>query len=278
MTAMSIPQIVANALAEDAPRGDVTAETLLGESVHANAQLVSREQGVFAGAEVVRLVFEQVGAKCEMKLEDGSPLAPGTLIAEVSGPARSVLRGERIALNFAQRLSGIATQTKRFVDATAGTKAKITDTRKTTPGLRELERLAVRAGGGVNHRFSLSDRLLAKDNHLALIDDITAALIAARKKLPAEIAIEVEVDRIDQIEPVLSSGVVDVIMLDNFDLANLRRGVEVVNGRAIVEASGGVNLETVGEIAQTGVDVISVGSLTHSVKSLDLALDINIKG
>lgn len=278
MTAMSVSQIVANALAEDAPHGDVTAETLLDESVQAHAQLVSRENGIFAGAEVVRIVFEQVGAKCEMELGDGAPLAPGTLIAEVSGPARSVLRGERIALNFAQRLSGIATQTKRFVDAAAGTKAKITDTRKTTPGLRELERLAVRAGGGVNHRFSLSDRLLAKDNHLALIDDITAALIAAREKLPPEIAIEVEVDRIDQIEPVLSSGVVDVIMLDNFELANLRRGVEVVNGRAVVEASGGVNLETVGEIAKTGVDVISVGSLTHSVKSLDLALDINIKG
>lgn len=277
MTAMSVAQIVANALAEDAPHGDVTAETLLDESVQAHAHLVSRESGVFAGAEVVQLVFEQVGAKCEMKLADGAPLVPGTLIAEVSGPAWSVLRGERIALNFAQRLSGIATQTKLFVDATAGTNAKITDTRKTTPGFRELERLAVRAGGGVNHRFSLSDRLLAKDNHLALIEDITAALIAARERLAPEIDIEVEVDRIDQIEPVLSSGVVDVIMLDNFELADLRRGVEVVNGRATVEASGGVNLETVGEIAKTGVDVISVGSLTHSVKSLDLALDIDIK-
>lgn len=278
MTALSVSQIVANALAEDAPHGDVTAETLLAESVQAHAQLVSRETGVFAGAEVVQLVFEQVGATCEMKLADGAMLAPGTLIAEVSGPARSVLRGERIALNFAQRLSGIATQTKRFVDAVSGTEVQITDTRKTTPGLRELERLAVRAGGGVNHRFSLSDRLLAKDNHLALIDDITAALIAARQKLAADIAIEVEVDRIDQIEPVLSSGVVDVIMLDNFNLADLRRGVEIVNGRATVEASGGVRLDTVGDIARTGVDVISVGLLTHSVKSLDLALDINIKG
>lgn len=274
--AMSIPEIVRNALAEDAPNGDVTAETLIDASAMARGVVVAREAGIFAGSAVVTEVFSQTGVHCTLILRDGDELTAGAVIAEIVGPARSVLRAERIALNFAQRLSGIATMTKKYVDLVRGTSAVISDTRKTTPGLRELEKMAVLAGGGVNHRFSLSDRFLAKDNHLTLIDDVPAALIRARELLDPAIKMEVEVDRLDQIEPVLSSGVVDIIMLDNFSLAELEQGVALVDSRAIVEASGGVALDTVAAIAATGVDVISVGALTHSVRSLDLALDFTI--
>jgi nicotinate-nucleotide pyrophosphorylase (carboxylating) len=203
------------------------------------------------------------------------------VLATVSGPARSVLQAERVALNFVQRLSGIATTTARYVAQVAGTKARIVDTRKTTPGLRLLERYAVRCGGGHNHRNSLSDAVLAKDNHLAVLTqngarDLAEALRVVRATLPHTAHFEVEVDRPDQIEAVLAAGV-DTIMLDNFTPEQLRAGVQQVAGRALVEASGSVRLETVGEIARTGVDVISVGALTHSVRSLDLGLDFRVQ-
>jgi nicotinate-nucleotide pyrophosphorylase (carboxylating) len=196
----------------------------------------------------------------------------------VQGPARGVLQAERVALNFVQHLSAIATMTARYVAAVRGTKARIVDTRKTTPGLRVLERYAVRCGGGHNHRFSLSDAVMAKDNHLAILKasekgDLTAALRAARSKLPHTVHFEVEVDRVEQIEAVLAAGV-DTVLLDNFTVDQLREGVALVAGRALVEASGGVTLERVAAIAATGVDIISVGALTHSVSALDLGLDI----
>lgn len=207
-------------------------------------------------------------------VDDGDRFEAGDVIAVISGPARAVLRGERVALNLVQRMSGIATLTAQFVALVAGTSAHIVDTRKTTPGLRALERHAVRCGGGYNHRFSLSDAVLAKDNHLALLPgSVTDVIRAARAHLGHTTHLEVEVDRLDQIEPVLAGGV-DTIMLDNFSLDDLRTGVAMVDGRAKVEASGGVNLDTVADIAKTGVDLISVGALTHSVRALDLGLDV----
>jgi nicotinate-nucleotide pyrophosphorylase (carboxylating) len=210
-------------------------------------------------------------------VHDGERFEAGAVLATVEGPARGVLQGERVALNFVQRLSGIATLTAQYVAAAAGTKARIVDTRKTTPGLRVLERYAVRCGGGWNHRFSLSDAVMAKDNHLALLTaggavGLTEALREARRRLPHTTHFEVEVDRLDQIESVLAAGV-DTVMLDNFSIGELRAGVAQIAGRALVEASGGVTLERIGVIAGTGVDIISVGALTHSVSALDLGLD-----
>ena len=280
---MIADDIIERALAEDAPWGDITSEAFLPESATASATLNAREPGIFSGALVFARVFELVDPEVvvELALEDGEPFAAGAVLARVDGSARSVLRAERVALNLVQRMSGIATQTARFVEAVAGTSARVVDTRKTTPGLRVLERQAVRDGGGHNHRFSLSDAVLAKDNHLAVLAaagvDLGTAIRNARARLPHTTHLEVEVDRIDQIEPVVSAGV-DTIMLDNFTVDELREGVRIVAGRALVEASGGVNLDTIAEIAATGVDVISVGALTHSVRALDLGLDVERAG
>lgn len=278
----AIRDIVAAALAEDAPYGDLTSEALVPVDAQLRASLVAREPGRFSGGEVFATVFELVDASVtvELTVADGTAFAPGDVLATVTGPARAVLRGERIALNLVQRMSGIATLTARYVAEVKGTAARIVDTRKTTPGLRVLERQAVRDGGGHNHRFSLSDAVMAKDNHLAALAaagvSLADALRQARARISHTTHLEVEVDRLDQLEEVLTvePGVVNSVMLDNFELADLRRGVELVDGRLIVEASGGVNLDTVGDIARTGVDVISVGALTHSVRSLDLGLDV----
>ncbi|MEY4423606.1 MAG: hypothetical protein RLZZ258_709 [Actinomycetota bacterium] len=281
LTHEHIIQVVSAALAEDAPTGDITSEHLIPASATATAELAAREPGIFSGVEVFKAAFElcEPGIRVDMKIKDGEAFVAGQSLAVVSGSARAVLRAERIGLNFTQRMCGIATQTARYVAAVAGTKAKILDTRKTTPLLREFERQAVRDGGGTNHRFSLSDQVLAKDNHLAVLTaggkDLTTELLRIRNEIPANVKFEVEVDRIDQIAAVLAGGV-DIIMLDNFTLDELREGVAMIQGRAIVEASGGVNLQTVAEIAATGVDVISVGALTHSVRSLDLGLDVKI--
>lgn len=277
-----IRRIVAAALAEDAPYGDLTSEALVPAEAQLSAVLVAREPGRFSGGEVFATVFELVDASTTVALHlpDGAAFNSGTVLATVAGPARAVLRGERVALNLVQRMSGIATLTAEYVAAAAGTGARIVDTRKTTPGLRVLERQAVRDGGGHNHRFSLSDAVMAKDNHLAALTgagvSLAEALRGARARISHTTHLEVEVDRLDQLAEVLAvePGVVDSVMLDNFSPAELRRGVELVAGRLIVEASGGVNLDTVGEIARTGVDVISVGALTHSVRSLDLGLDV----
>ena len=276
-----VDDIIRRALEEDAPWGDITSEAFLPQSARAQASLVAREPGVLSGIEVFARVFELVdaGAVIELLVDDGASFGVGDVLARVDGTARGVLRGERIALNLCQRMTGIATLTTRYVQAVAGTPARIVDTRKTTPGLRMLERKAVRDGGGHNHRYSLSDAALAKDNHLAILQQagipIGDAIRAARQRLGHTTHLEVEVDRIDQIEPVVAAGV-DTIMLDNFSPAQLREGVAIVAGRALVEASGGVDLDTVGEIARCGVDVISVGALTHSVRALDLGLDMAI--
>ena len=281
LTRATIDRVVAAALEEDAPWGDLTSELLLPASAGARAELVARQPGVFSGGDVFAAAFRLTDPNIEVQLlvQDGEHFEKDAVIAVVSGPARGVLTAERIGLNFVQRMSGIATLTARYVAEVAHTGARIVDTRKTTPLLRAFERHAVVSGGGHNHRYSLSDAVMAKDNHLAVLAQkgvsVTAALQGAIARLPHTTHVEVEVDRLEQIDAVLAAGI-GTIMLDNFSLENLRRGVEQIAGRATVEASGNVNLDTVRAIAETGVDVISVGALTHSAPSLDLGLDVRI--
>lgn len=278
-----IDRIVSAALDEDAPWGDLTSETLIPADATATAALVARESGVLSGIEVFAAAFRIVDPAIEVErlAADGDRFAAGDVLARVHGPARGILTAERVALNLSQRMSGVATLTAQYVAAAAGggAHARIVDTRKTTPGLRSLERQAVRDGGGRNHRRSLSDAIMAKDNHLAVLTaggvDLASALRSARDRMPHTAHLEVEIDRLDQLDAVLAGGA-DTIMLDNFGLADLREGVRRIDGRATVEASGGVSLDTVAAIAGTGVDVISVGALTHSARALDLGLDVDI--
>jgi len=282
LTQAHIDRVVRAALDEDAPWGDLTSEYLIPENATATADLVAREAGVFSGGVVFSAAFGLTDPRVEVRLvvRDGELFAAGDVLATVAGPARAVLTAERVGLNFVQRMSGIATLTNLYVAEVSHTGARIADTRKTTPGLRALERHAVRSGGGHNHRFSLSDAVMAKDNHLTILTSrgasVTQALQAAVARLPHTSHVEVEVDRLDQIEPVLAAGV-GTIMLDNFSLRELRAGVEQIAGRATIEASGGVSLRTVRAIAETGVDVISVGALTHSARAVDLALDVRVE-
>ncbi len=275
-----VDRLVRHALDEDAPWGDLTSQTLLPPEARVEASLMAREAGILAGAQLFTAAMHLTdpGIEVQFTRPDGSPFAPGDRLATARGPAQAVLQAERVALNLVQRLSGIASLTAAFVAAVQGTHARIVDTRKTTPGLRLLERYAVRCGGGGNHRFSLSDAMLVKDNHLAVLaahssETLTEALQRARRTLPHTAHLEVEVDSPDQIEPVLAAGV-DTILLDNFSLDALRAAVQQIAGRALVEASGNVRLDTVAAIAHTEVDLISAGALTHSVRSLDLGLDI----
>lgn len=281
LTTATMNRVVGAALEEDAPWGDVTSTTLLPADATATADLVAREPGVFSGGEVFAAAFRLTDATLDIDLHvgDGDEFAAGDVLASVSGSARSVLTAERVGLNFTQRMSGVATLTAAYVAAIEGTGARIADTRKTTPGLRAFERHAVESGGGHNHRYSLSDAVMAKDNHLAVLTrsglDLATALREALSRLPHTTHVVVEVDRLDQIPAVLDGGA-HTVLLDNFSLDDLRAGVALISGRATVEASGGVNLDTVGDIARTGVDVISVGALTHSARALDLGLDLRI--
>lgn len=271
--------LVRMALLEDAPWGDITSEAVVPENAQIRAELAAREAGVLCGEDVFSTAMSLAGAPgVQFRKRDSESFSAGEVLATIEGRARAILRAERVALNLMQRLSGIATLTAKYVAETTGTKARIVDTRKTTPGLRLFERYAVRCGGGHNHRFSLSDAVLVKDNHLAALriagdTDLGHKLRAAFANLPHTTHVEIEVDRLDQIEPAIAAGA-HTIMLDNFSLEDLRAGVQQIGGRALVEASGGVSLESVREIAATGVDLISVGALTHSVRSLDLGLDI----
>ncbi|WP_167137993.1 carboxylating nicotinate-nucleotide diphosphorylase [Diaminobutyricimonas sp. TR449] len=281
LTDSRLDAVVSAALDEDAPWGDITSTAVLPAAAQAQATLTAREPGVLAGSEAFSAAMRLTDATItvDFAARDGDRFDAGDELARVTGPARSVLTGERVGLNFVQRMSGIATLTARFVAAVAGTGARIVDTRKTTPGLRMLERHAVRCGGGHNHRYSLSDAVLVKDNHLAVLTaggrDLTEALREVRKRIGHTTHFEVEVDRIEQIEPVMAAGV-DTIMFDNFSVDQLREGVALVAGRALIDASGGVSLDTVAAIAATGVNVISVGALTHSARAIDLGLDIRI--
>ncbi|MGO1518316.1 MAG: carboxylating nicotinate-nucleotide diphosphorylase [Arthrobacter sp.] len=282
---MPVPQrviesLVDAALAEDNPTGDLTGNVLLPVHATATADVIAREPGIASGLGIFSTTMTRTDptTTVEFALADGQEFAAGDVLATVRGSARSVLAGERVALNLLQRLSGIATLTRAFVDAVAGTGTRIADTRKTTPGLRALERYAVRCGGGHNHRGSLSEAVMAKDNHLALLGtgaELTAALRAARARLGHTVHFEVEIDGLDQLEAVLAAGV-DTIMLDNFTVEDLVEGVRRINGAAYVEASGNVTLDTVAALAATGVDVISSGALTHSVRALDVGLDMRL--
>ncbi|WP_341975389.1 carboxylating nicotinate-nucleotide diphosphorylase [Microbacterium sp. LWO13-1.2] len=281
LTAATLTRVVGAALEEDAPWGDLTSSTLLPADATATADLVAREAGVFSGGDVFAAAFALTDPALvvDVHVGDGDSFTPGDVLASVSGSARSILTAERVALNFTQRMSGIATLTAAYVTAVTGTGARIADTRKTTPGLRAFERHAVVSGGGSNHRFSLSDAVMAKDNHLAVLKrsgaDLATALRESLSRLPHTTHVVVEVDRLDQISAVLDGGA-HTVLLDNFSLEDLRAGVDLIGDRATVEASGGVSLDTVRAIAETGVDVISVGALTHSARALDLGLDVRI--
>lgn len=270
-----IEPVVRAALAEDLGRaGDVTSLATIDAEARFAAVFAARKDGRLAGLDCARIAVRALDptATFEVVAADGADAAPGTVLARVEGNARALLSAERVALNLLQRLSGVATLTRAYVRAVEGTGAAITDTRKTTPGLRALEKYAVRCGGGVNHRFGLDDAILIKDNHIAASGSVGEAVRRARAFAGHLMKVEVEIDGLDQLAEALGGGP-DVIMLDNFSLNDLRTAVREVAGRAILEASGGVTLDTVRAIAETGVNVISVGALTHSAPALDIGLD-----
>src|SRR5215212_3756270 len=268
------------ALAEDIGGGDVTSMLTVAAGQQARGKLLAKAAGVISGLAVADEVFRRVDPTIVFTplVADGDMVAAMTPIATIEGPARSLLAGERVVLNLLQRLSGVATLTARYVDAVRETKARIVDTRKTTPGLRALEKSAVRHGGGHNHRFGLTDGVLIKDNHLAAVggaDRVARAVCLARQGAPHTLRIEIEVTTHDELAQALEAGA-DIVLLDNMDVPELRKAVAMTGGRALLEASGGVTLESVAEIAATGVDLISVGALTHSAPALDISLDLDL--
>jgi len=273
----SVKFLIEQALAEDIGPGDLTTEALIDPELQGQATLVAKQDFLVAGLEVAGQVFHTLNPAIEFKalLKDGGRAVPGEVLAEVYGPIADLLRGERVALNFLQRLSGIATHTHKFVEAVAGLPVKILDTRKTTPGLRLLEKYAVRMGGGHNHRVGLYDAILIKDNHLAAVPSLSEAIRRARDYAPHVAKVEVEVSSIDQLKEALKAGA-GAILLDNMDIPTLKEAVTLAGGKAILEASGGVNLQTVREIAETGVDLISIGALTHSAPACDISMRLSI--
>ena len=268
--------ILQRALAEDIGTGDLTTSSILSPDLKLAGQIVARNQGIVAGLEVAGLVFELVDQEivATFHVADGDSIARGQTLAQVRGPGTGVLSGERVALNFLQRMSGIATLTHQFVEAVKGSKAVILDTRKTAPGLRVLDKLAVRLGGGENHRFGLYDMVLIKDNHIAAAGSISQAINKVRASIGKALAVEVEVKSMAEFEEALAFRP-DRIMLDNMSLQDMSRAVALAAGRVELEASGNVTLENVTDIAGTGVDFISVGALTHSARALDISLEIN---
>lgn len=263
-------------LAEDIGQGDITTDPIFTDDREGTAQLVSREPLVAAGMEsVAGRVFQILNSaiRVEQPVPDGQYVEADAVLLKLQGPVRDLLKGERVALNLVQRLCGIATLTRKYVDLVAGLKARVIDTRKTTPGLRMLEKYAVRVGGGHNHRFNLADGILIKDNHIAACGSISLAVDRVRAVAPHTIRVEVETDTLEQVRECLDCGV-DIIMLDNMTLDEMREAVSLIEGRALVEASGGVNLDTVRDIAETGVDLISVGRLTHSAPACDISMEL----
>lgn len=275
LPASLVNEAVSRALAEDLGlAGDITTSATIPLQARAAGTIGARRPGVAAGIALAEAAFRALDAEAEFVVHaaDGTRIEPGQVVCRVAGNARALLQAERVALNFLGRLSGIATLTRQYVDAIAGTKAAIVDTRKTTPGLRALEKFAVRCGGGHNHRFGLFDAVLIKDNHIAAAGGIAAAIKAARAHAGHMVRIEVEVDTLDQLAVALDLPI-DAVLLDNMTLDDLSRAVAMAGGRVVTEASGGVSLATVRGIAETGVDLISVGALTHSAPVLDLGLD-----
>jgi nicotinate-nucleotide pyrophosphorylase (carboxylating) len=277
----AIARIVEQALREDIGLGDVTTEATVPKELMGVGKFLVKGDGVIAGLEIVQLVFAYVDNELQFysRIADGSKVKYGDIVAVVAGRVQGILTAERVALNFLQRMSGIATTTSRYVEAVVGLKAKIVDTRKTVPGLRALDKLAVKLGGGSNHRFGLDDMVLIKDNHIVAAGGIRQALERCKKALEEHeviLKIEVETKNLAEVEEALTCGDADIIMLDNFSIDEMRKAVELIGGKVQVEASGGVTLDTVRAIAETGVDIISVGALTHSVKALDISLEVEI--
>ena len=273
----AVSQLIKSALEEDCGNGDVTTVATIPEDACAHGRYIAKEDGVLCGMPVVRAVFDELDPdiKLDVHFEEGQSFRRGDVLAEVCGNARSVLTGERVGLNLLQHMSAVATATSRAVKEVAGYKAKITDTRKTTPGLRYLEKLAVRVGGGTNHRFNLSDGVLIKDNHIGAAGGITAAIKAARASVPHTLKIEVEVENFEELDEALAAGA-DIIMLDNMSCPDMKKAVDIVSGRAVLEASGNMGDRDLKEVAATGVDIISIGALTHSVKALDISLKFKL--
>jgi len=275
-----VDQIIQRALQEDFPYGDITSESLIDPSWQTELAIVVRENGIVAGLPLAKRIFHALDPSIQWRAQkkDGDSIKPGDTLAVVQGSSQTLLKAERVALNFLQRLSGIATRTHQYVKAAreASDSVRIADTRKTTPGLRYLERYAVRMGGGHNHRYSLSDSILIKDNHLAILKQQDKSLVEilqeAQRKISHTLKIELEVDNLEQIQEGLKAGV-DAFLLDNMSNEEMARAVEIINGRAITEASGGITLDRVKGVAATKVDLISVGALTHSALSLDIGLD-----
>lgn len=273
MNYIGLDELLLSALREDIGTGDITTNCCIPAENRSEAYFLAKEDGVICGIDIAQRVFSLVDERITVipKRKDGDFVKHGDIIAEVIGPSRGILTGERVALNLMQRLSGVATATAKAVAAVSGTKTKIADTRKSTPGLRVLEKYAVRVGGGHNHRFNLSDGVLIKDNHIAAAGSIAAAINAARAAAPHVMKLEVETETLDEVSQALAAGA-DIIMLDNMSLELISQAVKLVDGRAITEASGNMGEKNLSEVAATGVDFISIGALTHSVKSLDISL------
>lgn len=271
-----IERIIRTALAEDIGLGDVTTEVTVARDSVAHAELVAKEDFTLAGIDVAEVVFHTLDpdVRFEKIFVDGQTVRKGEVIAWLKGKSSILLQGERVALNLLQRMSGIASLTAQYVAEVEGTSAKIVDTRKTVPGLRALDKYAVRMGGGRNHRIGLFDGVLIKENHIAAAGGITAAIERAKERLPHTLKIEIETQNLEEVEEALRAGA-DIIMLDNMSLSEMSQGVALINSKALVEASGGVNLERVRDIAETGVDIISVGALTHSVVAADISMLFN---
>lgn len=277
LSSLLIEEAVARALSEDlGDAGDITTNACIPADARSRAVIAARKPGVIAGVELARAAFRQVDPSIKVEIEngDGARVEAKSIVLRIDGPSRGILSAERVALNFLGRLSGVATATAALVEAVSGTKAKIVCTRKTTPGLRAFEKYAVRCGNGANHRFGLYDAVLIKDNHIAAAGGVGKALKAAKASAGHLVKIEIEVDSLGQLEEALNDGA-DAIMLDNMPAADMKRAVAMTNGRAVLEASGNVTLATVRAIAETGVDCISSGWITHSAPSLDLGLDFS---
>jgi nicotinate-nucleotide pyrophosphorylase (carboxylating) len=279
LSPLAIDDAVHRALDEDLGRaGDVTSIATIPEDTPARAILVARQAGVIAGLPLAVATFQKLSPdiRIEAHARDGAVVAKGLHVLEINGPARAVLSGERTAINFVGRLSGVATLTADYVRHTAGTKLRICCTRKTTPGLRALEKYAIRCGGGFNHRFGLDDAILIKDNHVAVAGGVRPVLERARKHAGHLVKIEIEVDTLVQLREVLDTGLADVVLLDNMDIPTLTEAVKLAQGRVVLEASGGVTQSSIAQIAATGVDYASSGTLTHSAPNFDVALDIEV--
>jgi nicotinate-nucleotide pyrophosphorylase (carboxylating) len=275
---LGLDRIIEQALQEDIHTGDITTLAVMKTSHPIRARIIAKESLVLSGIDIAARVFQILAPNIEFTshFKDGERLVKGQVIADILGDAALLLQGERVALNLLQRMCGVATLTSEYVDAVLGTKARIVDTRKTTPGLRMLEKYSVRVGGGTNHRTGLYDGVLIKENHITAAGGITAAVYSARAYIPHTLKIEVETETLDEVKEAIEAGA-DIIMLDNMDLETMRKAVALVDGRVPLEASGGVNLQSVRAIAETGVDIISVGALTHSARAMDISMLLEVR-